>query len=189
MGRAGTALGSAARRGENSIRLRHVLGYPLAVVGTIAAVLAGTHRLPGVDTGDPLTGRAIARGLSFATFEISQQPVDALTPGVLVPVELRLTNPHDSPLAVTGVTVRVQRLDAPRASPAHPCTRADFTLVQAADGPAVIVPPQSTSTMLGLGVPRTTLPHIGILEHPRNQDGCKDATLVLAYQATGTLQE
>ncbi len=172
------------------MRVRHAVGYPLAVVGTVAVVLAGTHRGLSGDSGvDPLTGRAIARGVSVAAFEIGEQPVDALTPGVLVPVDLEITNPHESPLSVTRVTISLERLDAPRASRAHPCTRADFVLVQAPQDQVVTVPANSTSTMLGLGVPRTALPHVGILDRSANQDGCKRATLMLAYDASGTLQE
>ena len=90
---------------------------------------------------------------------------------------------------VTGLSVRVQKVSAPNADDAHPCAIADFTVGQASSSIKITVAAGATSTLSSLGLTRATMPQVGMLDRPANQDGCKGASLTLAYTASGTLDK
>jgi hypothetical protein len=118
-------------------------------------------------------------------------PVQALTvwskvdsrlyPGASpIPIDPSLRNPHGYPLRVTRLTLKVRAVIAPHATPALPCTTADFATTNYT-GHAFVVP-SGSSTLAHDRVPRTQWPTVAMLNRPVNQDGCMGATLELAYR-------
>jgi hypothetical protein len=166
---------------------RFVLGCMFAVL----IVVLGLHFAPS----GPTAGRAEAGsgtggpGLadSSASFIIEGTAAETISPGVRAPLDLRLTNPHADPMSVTDLRVTVQKVSAPNADNAHPCTVGDFVVDQAASGIEITVGPRATSTLADLGIPHAKQPRVGMLNTSVNQDGCKGASLTLAYAASGTL--
>jgi hypothetical protein len=126
-------------------------------------------------------------GVGASAFRISGDGTQPIFPGLMVPIDLRITNPHDVTLAVTGLDVTVRRVTAPNADASRPCSAADFALVQVPSSIRVSLPALSTRALSSLDIARTAWPRVGMINRPVNQDGCKGATLTLAYTGSGTL--
>lgn len=122
------------------------------------------------------------RGQSFAISGDLSEPV---SPGDLVPLDLRFSNPHDDRLVISGVVVSVESVDAPRATPSLPCTVDDFTVEQLDTTVGLRLDPNDTRTLTQFGVSESDWPRVGMIDAAVNQDGCKGATLELGYTATG----
>lgn len=120
-----------------------------------------------------------------APLVIGGDVVGPLAPGRMVPFDLTLTNPHDFPLAVSGLRVTVSEVHAPQADEQHPCTRDDFAVTQR-DNLDILLPDDAARTLTALAVPKSDWPHVGMRDRPLNQDGCKNASLTLRFVATGT---
>jgi hypothetical protein len=134
----------------------------------------------GAGTGD------VDPASTAGPFTIEGSLTEPISPGVSAPLNLRLTNPHSAPMSVTQLRVTVQKVSAPNADVARPCTIADFAVDQASGGIEIGVPARATSTLSTLGLARATMPQVGMLDRSVNQDGCKGASLTLAYTAVGT---
>jgi hypothetical protein len=120
-----------------------------------------------------------------ATFSISGRTTRMLSPGVSAPLDLSLTNDHGSALTVGQLVVRVAAVLAPAADAAHPCTLADFAVTQFGGAYGFLVRASTTSTLSALGIPAALFPRVAMINRPLNQDGCKHATLTLAYSGIG----
>jgi hypothetical protein len=140
-----------------------------------------------VGLGDSLFGGGEQNRPSLL-FGIAGDATEQIKPGVMVPLDLKLTNPHDAALSVTDLRVEVRAVSAPNADDAHPCTVDDFAVDQVPQGFTVTVVAHTTSPLSGLGVPLSARPKVGMVNRPVNQDGCKGASLSLAYTAAGTLR-
>ena len=170
-------------------RQRVVLGFALAmVIGVFISLFAAcSHSERPFDSGKGTGG--VGPAASSPSFAIEGSATQPISPGFKAPLNLRLTNPHDVPMSVTGLKVTIQNVSSPNADRAHPCGVRDFAVVQVPDSGKVTVPARATSSLSGLGVPRATLPQVGMLNRPTNQDGCQGASLSLAYTASGTLEK
>jgi hypothetical protein len=168
---------------------RFVLGCTFAVL-IVMLLLHFVPRCPFAGTTDSGAGPGGA-GLAgpAGPFTIEGSTIEPLSPGVRAPLDVRLTNPHDFPMSVADLRVRLQKVSAPNANDAHPCAVGDFAVDQASSGIEITVAARATSTISSLGIPRAKQPHVGMLNRPANQDGCKGASLTLAYTATGTLEQ
>lgn len=120
-----------------------------------------------------------------APFAISGDVGGAMTPGALVPLDLALENPNDFEVAVEGITVTVQDVNAPRADTNHPCSVVDFEVRQVPGSVVLSLDGNRTQDLSGLGLRRDHWPAVGMLDRSVNQDGCKGAVLTLGYEATG----
>jgi|ERR1035437_5963447 hypothetical protein len=164
------------------------------VLGGVLAVLAVAFLLRLVASG-PLAGTTgaetggAALGGPSGSFTIEGDAAEPISPGVMAPLDLAFTNPHDVPMLVTGLSVRVRGVSAPNAEHAHPCTLDDFTVDQVSSGIKITLAARATSTLSSLGLPRATWPAVGMLERSVDQDGCKGASLTLGYAASGTLAQ
>ncbi|MDQ3155449.1 MAG: hypothetical protein M3Q98_01805 [Actinomycetota bacterium] len=169
-------------------RKRYVRGCILALILVIAAIILLRSCDPTKsgdgdgDSGGSGEGRS---GDPSSSFTIKGNASEVISPGVTVSLDLEITNPHNFPLAVTGLDVTLSDIDAPRAGGARPCTVGDFQLTQASDV-AITIAARSTSTFSSLDLDRKTWPQVGMLNRPVNQDGCKGASLKLGYTASGT---
>jgi hypothetical protein len=144
------------------------------------ATVAGTT-VAGHGTGGGVL--ASPRG----SFTIRGDAAGRISPGVMAPLDLWLTNPHDVPMSVAGLLVTVQGVSAPNADATHPCTVSDFSVDQVSRGLKMTVAARGTSALSSLGLARASLPAVGMLKRSVNQDGCKGASLTLGYAASGTL--
>jgi hypothetical protein len=104
-----------------------------------------------------------------------------LEPGVARSLNLAITNPNRQGLLVTWLTVSIQRVSAPNATAALPCTVADFAVRQFSGDYPLAVPASSTRTLSALGTPGSQRPQVTLVDRPLDQDGCKGASLVLGY--------
>jgi len=173
---------------KHDARRRHVRELVWAAVLAVVLLLLLVNFDPTVGTIGASAGSGGASLGSSAPFTIAGSAAGPISPGAKAPLDLKLTNPHDSSMSVTDLRVRVQKVSAPNADETHPCAVGDFAVDQASNDLSVTVPARATSTLSSLGLPRATLPHVGMLNRPTNQDGCKEASLTLAYTATGTLE-
>jgi hypothetical protein len=171
-------------------------GFALGwVVGVVSGAIVLQVLLHGPSTGTPYalggTGGAGsgAQASSARAFTIEGNATEAISPGARAALDVRLSNPHDFAMSVADLRVSVQKVSAPNADPAHPCAVGDFTVDQASIGRKVTVAAGSTTLLSGLGFARATWPEVGMLNRTANQDGCKGASLTLAYTASGTAEQ
>ena len=97
-----------------------------------------------------------------------------------VPIDLTLSNPHRYALRVRAVSMTIKAIRAPHARPDLPCTAADFATGGYRGG--AFNARSGSSTLRRDGVPSAHWPTIAMVDRPRNQDGCKGATVELAYR-------
>ncbi len=119
-------------------------------------------------------------------FSLTGSTAAPLEPGSAQPIDVLITNPNDLPLNVTSLSVNVQSVSAPQATPALPCSTGDFA-VAPYSGPALTVPASSSRTLSGLGVPGSQWPQVEIIDLQSNQDGCQGASVSLTYSAGARL--
>ncbi len=119
-------------------------------------------------------------------FAITGNVEGPLQLGVPQPIDLRITNPNTSPLVITDLTASVAAVSAPRATPSLPCTLRDFSIQAFSGTLPLTVPASSTRSLAELGVPAAQWPQISIIDLPTNQDGCRAASLTLAYGGMAT---
>lgn len=117
-------------------------------------------------------------------FRIGGRLSGQLAPGVSVPLDLVLSNPHAYPVFVMSLTVRVRRIRAPRADAGHRCTVRDFAVARFSGRPFKLRP-ASSARLKRLGIARWRWPRVRMRDRPVNQDGCKGASLRLEYRGTG----
>lgn len=146
---------------------------------TVTLSVARPKPRPQASTGALPTGE-------LPDFAITGSPAAPLEPGAPQPIDVLITNPNDLPLNVTSLSVSVQGIRAPQATPALPCSTSDFA-VQPYSGGALIVPASSSRSLSELGVPSGQWPQVGIVDRPTNQDGCQGASLSLTYSADARL--
>jgi hypothetical protein len=131
-------------------------------------------------------GTAENGGLS-AAFQIQGDAMGEVSPGITVPLDLQFTNPHVEAMTVTHLKVTVRKLTAPEADHDHPCSLEDYELTQIASSVEITLPPSATTGFRDLHIPQKQWPRVGMIYGESDQDGCRGATLRLAYTAFGTL--
>lgn len=171
---------------------RLMLPAALGTVGVAALVAVLIYVLAGDPPGDPTPDNISGGGHTemrpeLVAFSIAGDASGMIAPGVSVPIDFALTNSHDSVMTVSDLRVVVTDVSAPGADRTHPCGVADFTVDQVANDRTIILPAGATSTLSALGIPRTSWPQVGMRDRSVNQDGCKGASLSLAYTASGTV--
>lgn len=158
------------------------------VLGCVLALFAITVLLfvrgcdPAIHTGENGTGHADTGGSVLIEGDV----VELISPGVMAPLDLRFTNPHDVDVSLTVLTVAVGVIDAPNSDETHACAAVDFAVDQAPSDLRITLAARATSTLSGLGLPSTMWPRMGMHNRDVNQDGCKGASLTLDYTASGT---
>lgn len=120
-------------------------------------------------------------------FTISGNLSGALAPGVSRPLDLTLTNPNKKPIAVTNLTVTVQSVTRTSYATSHnlPCGPADYKVTQYGGTYPLTVPGNDSASLSGLGIAQSSWPQVAMLDTASNQDGCKGATIALAYSGSG----
>ena len=174
---------------SRDVRKRDVLGWTMAALGLallLRLVVYGPITDPyGLSRVGPGPGGTTPTD-SSASFTIAGTTVDPISPGVMAPLNLEVTNPYDIPLLVSDLSVKVRKVSAPNADRDTPCVIGDYVVGQVSSQLVVTVAARATSSLNDLGVARSTWPRVGMVDRPVNQDGCKGASLTLDYAATGT---
>ncbi len=159
-------------------------------VTTTAATPEGTFNLSLKGTGGTIQSAVVTVQLTVAAgkraFTVSGSPATPLSPGSSTSIDLQLNNPNNGSLAVTNLTVSIAGITrTPQAIAKNlPCTTADYELTQFSGSyPFTAVP--GTSSLSGNGILQAKWPRIRMLNTSTNQDGCKGATIQLAYSGTG----
>ena len=124
-------------------------------------------------------------GALSSSFTISGDARRPISPGELVPIDLRLDNTSDLDLAIDHITVAVVGVDAPQADADHPCTVADFEVRQLPGGVVLRIAGNSAENLSGMDLPEANWPAVSMVDRSVNQDGCKGASLTLRYEASG----
>lgn len=171
------------------VRKRYVVAAVVCAVALLGAVTVvfGLTRGDGEVPGAFPDGHAEVR-LGGRPFRIDGDAAKPLSPGRSATINVRFTNPRNSPLRVTRLRVWVRAVSAPNADEHHPCWRRDFAVRQARPGFAVSVAARATRSLRGLGVPRGSWPQVRMVNRPVNQDGCKGASITLGYRGSGSLR-
>jgi len=125
-------------------------------------------------------------GWSTGLFSITGNVVEPISPGVMVPLDLSFSNHRDFEISITDLTVTISNVIAPNADNVNSCLMADFAIDQAPDDLRITLAAGATNSLSGLGLVLTSWPRMGMFDRPVDQDGCKGASLTLAYTASGT---
>lgn len=143
------------------------------------ATAAGTSQASGVVV-------QLVVQASKKTFTISGNLGVPLSPGATVPLNLSITNPNNKSLALSSLSVSVASVTRTQAAVAAglSCTPADYAVTNYS-GQYPLTVAVGTSTLQSLKLSPDLWPRIGMLDTNVNQDGCKGATLQLAYSGTG----
>ena len=160
------------------------------LVALATLVITGSFVLRSCDT--PNGGRLDGLGASSLeqrrgdeTFTVTGDVTQPMSPGIDVPIVLRIANPYDFGLAVSSLVVSVISVDAPAADLSHTCTVDDFVVVQLSPQAAVMIAPHDSTTVDSIDGPGASRPTISLLNRAVNQDGCKGAKVALGYSAQG----
>lgn len=172
----------------------------MLIVATSSRTPSGTYRLRVRAGGGGLQSTTVVllrvRGaagggrttpVTLSPYSISGDVTDPLEPGTPRGIDLTVTNPFALPLRLTGLSVKIRALSAPRATPALPCTAADFSVQQYSGAYPVVIPALSARSLEGLGIPVAAWPQVAIVDRTSNQDGCQGASVTLAYDALARL--
>ncbi|MFD7156238.1 hypothetical protein ACFV9C_16640 [Kribbella sp. NPDC059898] len=115
-------------------------------------------------------------------FTISGNLSGQLAPGISRPLDLTLTNPNKKPVSVTNLTVAITSITRTPYAISHnqPCGSADYKITQYSGTYPLSIPANATATL-----PTGSAPQVAMLDTATNQDGCKGATIALAYSGSG----
>jgi hypothetical protein len=121
-----------------------------------------------------------------ANFAIAGNLATPLEPGIGAPLDLALTNPGTTEIAVSGLQVALSGIGAPHATGSYPCTSDDFSVAQFSGAYGFTIPASSTRTLSELGFPEAQMPQVAMPNRPLNQNGCKGASLQFDFTGTAT---
>jgi len=177
------------RRADTEHRREERLGVSavLLILGLLAFVSCRSDIRGALESSSGSVAGGGHLVVGAAAFQIAGNASQPISPGVMVPIDLRITNTHDEAMSVTGLTVKVLRVRAPNADRHRPCSVEDFDLRQVPAAVDVLLPPASTRALSALEVDRSFWPRVGMVDRPVNQDGCKGASLTLSYSGDGKL--
>jgi hypothetical protein len=101
------------------------------------------------------------------------------------PIDLSFSNPNAGGSGAAGVqvarfTVKIAAVSAPAATSQRPCAASDFAVTQFL-GTYPFQIPEGSSTIQSLGFAVGMWPTVRLRNRPVNQNGCKGATVTLAY--------
>jgi hypothetical protein len=155
----------------------------------------GTYNLTlvatGLDASNQLQAAYAGVQLILRTtgkdFSISGNLTGLLSPGASLPLDLSLTNPNKKQISISNLTVTLTSVVRTAAMIAanKPCSLADYSVLQYTGGYPLTLAGSSTAKLSQLQVAASVMPHILMRDTSSNQDGCKGATVNLAYSGSG----
>lgn len=121
------------------------------------------------------SGSATA-GTSSAVTVTQVGTTAGLYPGGSQPVNFKITNPAAHNQYIASVVVSIDDVTGPNDNATTPCTPGDFTLVQPNAINQDLLPGDTAFSPSGAS--------IAMVNSSTNQDGCKNATVSLAFAAS-----
>ena len=118
-------------------------------------------------------------------FTISGNLAGSLAPGVSLPLDLTLTNPNNQKVSVTNLTVTIKSVTKAANAPAGSCTTADYAVTQYSGPYPLAVAANGSAKLSALVASNAKWPQVRMLNTTSNQNGCKGATVTLAYSGFG----
>ena len=118
-------------------------------------------------------------------FAISGNLAGSLAPGVALPLDLTLTNPNQQKLSITNLTVTIKSVTKAANAPAGTCSTSDYAVTQYSGPYPLAVAANGSAKLSALGTTSSKWPQVRMLNTASNQDGCKGATVTLAYSGFG----
>lgn len=168
---------SAAMRVDTNATTTPTGTYTLYVVGS--ATVSGSTQYQYAKT------QLVVSAPSGQPFAIGGNLAGTLAPGAPPgPVDLSLTNSNSKSLSITGLTVTISAVTK-AAGATGSCATSDYTVTQYSGAYPLTLAAGRTATLSQLGVPRAAQPQLQMLDTRVSQDGCKGATLTLAYAGSG----
>ena len=125
----------------------------VALAGVLLLCLVASNPLAGTTGAGAGTGGADL-GESFAPFTIEGDAAAPISPVVMASLDLKFTNPHNVPMSVTDLSVRVREVSAPNADDAHTCAVGDFTVDQVPSSVVITLAARTTSRLSSVDLPR-----------------------------------
>jgi hypothetical protein len=128
--------------------------------------------------GNKSTPASYSWQIKVADFDIAGSVGDLLYPGVSKTIPLTLTNPNDSTIYVTGLSVSIDSSSLPSGCPAS-----NFAITQsnASSTNSVEIPAKGSVTIPATGLNGVTAPKLTMLDLATAQDDCQNATFTLSY--------
>ncbi|HZC71151.1 MAG TPA: hypothetical protein VE442_10690 [Jatrophihabitans sp.] len=161
-------------------------------IATTPTTSDGTYTVYLVASGQDPSGRTqfayaqaqLVVSTSGSPFTISGNLSGLLAPGVKLPLNLTMTNPNKKALSVTNLGVTIKSVTK-AAGVTGSCAAADYSVTQYSGPYPLTIPGNGSASLSGMGVGSASWPQIRMLDTSYNQDGCKGATLTLAYAGSG----
>ena len=154
--------------------------------GTYTLYIVGSGKDPGGTTRYAYASVDLVINTTAKNFTISGS-LSGLAPGLSRPLNLTVTNPNNKALSVTNLTVTIQNVTRTSTAVANnlPCGTTDYAVTQYSGPYPLTIPANGSASLSDLGVPSSAWPKVTLIDRPVNQDGCKGATLALAYSGSG----
>jgi hypothetical protein len=118
-------------------------------------------------------------------FGIAGNLAGSLAPGVALPLDLTLTNPNNQKLSISNLTVTIKSVAKAAGAPAGACSTSDYAVTQYSGPYPLAVAANGTTTISSLVSNQAKWPQVRMLNTSSNQNGCKGATVTLAYSGAG----
>jgi len=156
----------------------------LTVVAVMAAAVAyGYFTTTGSGTGSGGTGTSTGTNLTIT----QTNTISSLTPGGAAPIDLRVANSSGQQQALKGITISI---DSVTPATGLTCTASNFSLTQPNTSGDITVPASGHTDLASAGTPPWsagtggTGAALNMTNSGSNQDGCKGATVNLAFAQT-----
>ena len=150
---------------------KRVIAMSVVAVLAVAAAAFAYWTTSGSGTGSASTGTSSAVSVSQVG------SISNLKPGSTAQaIDFKISNGSSDNQFISAVAVSISSVDAPNADATHPCDASDFTVVQ----------PSAINEDLTSG-DHTYSPSgatLALKNTASNQDGCKGATVHLAFNAS-----
>jgi hypothetical protein len=150
-----------------------------AGTGSYALTITGTAAVAGSTVSRSAAVTLVVE--ETKNFQVAGDLGVPLAPGVRVPLNLSLTNPHKFDLRITNLAVAVE--EATSRTGCSGTQNFKVTPIPAARYP-ITLPAQETRTLAQLGLPAGDRPQVEMLNQPWNQDACKGASITLDYSGS-----
>lgn len=153
--------------------------------GTYTLYVVGSASVNGSTQYQYANTQLIVSAFSGQPFTIAGNLSGTLAPGAPPkPLNLSLANPNSRSLSITGLTVTIKAVTK-AANVTATCTTSDYAVIQYSGPYPLTLAAGQTATLIQLGVPTASQPKLQMLDTKVSQDGCKGATLTLAYAGSG----
>jgi hypothetical protein len=152
---------------------------------TVALVIAGPE---SAVSPSPLPAPTVPASVLRApdAFTIAGNLTESLSPGAAQPLDLTLTNLESTDISISSLVVQVSVASAPSSDPTHPCGGEDFSVGQFSGPTGFTLAASGSASLSELGFAASEWPLVSMLNPQLNQDGCKRASLRLAFAGTAT---